>query len=342
MIRKIAVGVLAVVAVLVIWNWSLLVYGVEQGLGQLKIVWNARPVEETMKDPQFPDSLKAKLSLIEEIRQFAIDSLGLKDTKNYRTVYDQKGKELMWVVTASEPFALKPKLWHFPVIGTVPYKGYFNIEKAKAEKEILEKGNWDVSVRNPGGWSTLGWFTDPILSGMLNRSEGDLASLIIHEMVHSTLWVKDSVDFNENLATFIGDTAAYDFLIYKFGKNSKEYSTYLDEDRDYRKFSKHMLRGATSLDSLYKTFVPGDSLIDKKKRKEDFIRHIVATLDTVSFSLAKEPSKKYSKKLPNNAFFLAFRHYQSRLGIFKDELDAKFKGDMKSYVTYLSTKYPVI
>lgn len=174
MIRKIAVGVLAVVAVLVIWNWSLLVYGVEQGLGQLKIVWNARPVEETMKDPQFPDSLKAKLSLIEEIRQFAIDSLGLKDTKNYRTVYDQKGKELMWVVTASEPFALKPKLWHFPVIGTVPYKGYFNIEKAKAEKEILEKGNWDVSVRNPGGWSTLGWFTDPILSGMLNRSEGEM------------------------------------------------------------------------------------------------------------------------------------------------------------------------
>ncbi len=43
---------------------------------------------------------------------------------------------------------------------------------------------------------------------MLNRSEGDLANLIIHEMSHATIFVKDSVDFNENLATFIGDRGA--------------------------------------------------------------------------------------------------------------------------------------
>ncbi len=342
MMRKFFLAMLIAAGGLVIWNWSLIVYGVEQGMGQLKIVWYARPVKEVMTDPEFPDSLKSRLLLIEDIRKFAIDSLGLKDTKNYKTVYDQQGKELMWVVTASEPFALKPKLWHFPVIGTVPYKGYFNKEKAKIESDDLEKEGWDVSVRNPGGWSTLGWFTDPILSGMLNRSEGDLASLIIHEMVHATLWVKDSVDFNENLATFIGDTAAYDFIIYKFGKASKEYSTYLDEDRDYRKFSKHMLRGATSLDSLYKVILASDSLTAKKKRKEDFIRKIVTSLDTIGFYLAKEPSKKYSKRLPNNAFFLAFRHYQSRLGILKEEFDKNFKGDLKSYVTYLSTKYPII
>lgn len=342
MMRKFLLTVLIVVSGLVIWNWSLIVYGVEQGMGQLKIVWYARPVSEVMGDPKFPDSLKSRLLLIEDIRKFAIDSLGLKDTKNYKTVYDQQGKELMWVVTASEPFELKPKLWHFPVIGTVPYKGYFNKEKAKTERDNLEKEGWDVSVRNPGGWSTLGWFTDPILSGMLNRSEGDLASLIIHEMVHATLWVKDSVDFNENLATFIGDTAAYDFLIYKFGKESKEYITYLNEDRDYRKFSKHMLRGATSLDSLYKVIPTSDSLEVKKRRKEDFIRKIVTSLDTIGFHLAKEPSKKYSNRLPNNSFFLAFRHYQSRLDTFKEEFDKNFKGDIKSYVIYLSTKYPVI
>jgi len=340
--RKFLFVVIVVVTGLVIWNWSLIVYGVEQGIGQLKIVWYARPVKEVMQDPTFPDSLKSRLLLIEDIRKFAIDSLGLKDTKNYKTIYDQQGKELMWVVTASEPFALKPKLWHFPVIGTVPYKGYFNKEKAKIERDGLEKEGWDVSVRNPGGWSTLGWFTDPILSGMLNRSEGDLASLIIHEMVHSTLWVKDSVDFNENLATFIGDTAAYDFLVYRFGKESNEYNTYLYEDRDYRKFSKHMLRGANLLDSLYKMNSISDSLTVKLKRKEDFIRKITTSLDTIGFYLATEPSKKYSKKLPNNAFFLAFRHYQSRLDTFKNEFDKKFKGDLKSYVTYLSIKYPVI
>jgi predicted aminopeptidase len=54
----------------------------------------------------------------------------------------------------------------------------------------------------------LGWFTDPILSKMLMRSEGDLANLIIHEMSHATIFVKDSIEFNENLATFIGDRGA--------------------------------------------------------------------------------------------------------------------------------------
>jgi predicted aminopeptidase len=68
------------------------------------------------RDPTFPDSLKARLELINEIRKYAIDSLGLKDTENYKTLYDQKGEEVMWVVMASEPFALKPKEWTFPVV----------------------------------------------------------------------------------------------------------------------------------------------------------------------------------------------------------------------------------
>ncbi len=94
----------------------------------------------------------------------------------------------------------------------MPYKGFFNQKLAFELKDELEKEGYDVIVRNPGGWSTLGWFTDPILSKMLNRSEGDLANLIIHEMVHSTIFVKDSVEFNENLATFIGDRGAEKFL----------------------------------------------------------------------------------------------------------------------------------
>ena len=82
MMRKFLLVVLIVAGGLVIWNWSLLVYGVEQGTGQLKIVWYARPVSEVMSDPEFPDSLMSRLLLIEDIRKFAIDSLGLKDTKN--------------------------------------------------------------------------------------------------------------------------------------------------------------------------------------------------------------------------------------------------------------------
>jgi predicted aminopeptidase len=106
-IKKIFFAVVLVVAILVVWNWSLVYYGIRQGMGQLEIVWNARPVEEFLQDPSFPDSLKQKLRLIDEIRKYAIDSLGLKDTKNYKTLYDQKNQEVMWVVQACEPFALQ-------------------------------------------------------------------------------------------------------------------------------------------------------------------------------------------------------------------------------------------
>jgi len=341
MIRRIFFALLFVIVVLVIWNWSLIVYGINQGLGQLKIVWNAQPIEEVMKDPAFPDSLKAKLVLIGEVRKFAIDSLGLRDTDNYKTLYDQKGQELMWVVTACEPFQLKPRLWEFPVVGEVPYKGYFDKEKARKERDELEKEGWDVSVRNPGGWSTLGWFKDPILSEMLKRSEGDLASLIIHEMVHATLWIKDSVDFNENLASFIGDTAAYDFLAYKYGKQSNPYTTYLYEDQDYRQFSKYILMASGKLDSLYQT-IASEPVESKKVKKTAMIKAIVQNMDTLRLQLNKNPSKRYEKRLPNNTYFMAYRHYQSKQSTFKEEFDDRFRGDLRAYVKFMSTKYPVL
>src|SRR2546422_992353 len=103
MLRKVLLSILVIVTVLVIWYWSLIVYGVRMGYGQLNIIWSAEPVETFLNDPSFPDSLKSKLHLIEEIRKYGIDSLGLKDTENYKTMYDQHDQELMWVVQACEP-----------------------------------------------------------------------------------------------------------------------------------------------------------------------------------------------------------------------------------------------
>lgn len=340
--RRILFGVLIILLVLIVYFWQLIAYGVQQGLGQLKIVREARPVEEFMADPNFPDSLKAKLRLIDEIREFAIDSLGLKDTENYKTMFDQKGEEVMWVVTACEPYHFKPKTWDFPVVGTVPYKGFFNKERALAEAKKLKDDGWDVAIRNPGGWSTLGWFTDPILTGMLNRGDGDLASLIIHEMVHATLWVPDSVTFNENLASFIADTASYDFIRAKHGKTSEEYERYLYEDQDYRKFSAFVLRAATHLDSVYESMSDAVPIEEKKQRKETEIRKIIENMDTLGLRLNPTPSKRYKDKLPNNTYFMLYRNYQAKQPMFKGEFAEKFHGDLKGYIKYLSEKYPVL
>lgn len=210
------------------------------------------------------------------------------------------------------------------------------------EGRALQEAGYDVSIRNPGGWSTLGWFTDPILSGMLNRSEGDLASLIIHEMVHATLWVKDSVDLNENLASFIADTAAYDFIAWKYGKESKEYHTYLYEDQDYRKFAAYILRASIQLDSLYGTMSPSMPMEERKRAKEEMIDRIIQNMDTLKLELTKQPSQRFAKRKPNNAYFMAYRHYQSKQSRFKGEFNDTFHGDLKSYVKFLSEKYPFL
>lgn len=341
-IKRLLIIIAAIVVGLLIWQWQLVVYGIQQGSGQLNIIWNAKPVEEYLKDPTFPDSLKMRLRLIDEIRKYAIDSLGLKDTDNYKTMYDQKGEEVMWVVMASEPFNLNPKEWTFPIVGAVPYKGFFDKERALRLKDELEKDGWDVIVRNPGGWSTLGWFTDPILSKMLNRSEGDIANLIIHEMSHATIFVKDSVDFNENLATFIGDRGAEAFLVYKYGVDSKEYQTYMQEDEDYILYVEHMLRGATMLDSLYANMNPDDDIAIKRMQKETAIRKIVNTLDTLSLKLTQKPSQRFSKTLPNNAFFMNYRRYQEKQTIFMDEWQRQFDSDLRAYIAFLSERYPFL
>lgn len=339
--RSLAVLAIALAITIVIF-WDLVSYATRQGYGQLRIIWNAKPVEEFLNDPNFPDSLKARLSLIDSVRNYAIGSLGLKDTENYKTLYDQQGKEIMWVVMACKPFQLTPKEWKFPIIGAVPYKGFFNEAKATELRGELEEDGWDVIIRNPGGWSTLGWFTDPILSKMLSKSEGDLANLIIHEMSHATIFIKDSVNFSENLATFIGDRGAEKFLIDTYGENSAEFRLYKEADDDYVKYVDHMLRGAQSLDSLYTTMSDTDPRAQKNRLKEMTIRRIIKSLDTLSLALTTEPSKRFKNTLPNNAYFMNFRQYQSKQNIFWDEWTKKFDKDLKAYIRFLSDKYPFL
>ena len=111
--------------------WDLLNYALLQGRGQLKILWNARPVEEVLADTTTSEEIIEKLQLVEKIRIFAMDSLGLNNSKNYTTFYDQGGEPLLWVVTASDRYQLNPYQWSFPIVGTVPYKGYFDLDKTR-------------------------------------------------------------------------------------------------------------------------------------------------------------------------------------------------------------------
>jgi predicted aminopeptidase len=320
---------------------DLIYYLFMQAKGQFKVVYNTIRIEKIMKDTAFPDSLKQKLKLVEEIRNYAFDSLGLKSSQNYTTYYDQRGKPILWIVTASEPFELKAYTWCFPIMGSFSYKGYFNYEDALAEQKRLEDKGYDTSVDEVSGWSTLGWFKDPVLSSMLTREPGSLANLIIHELTHATLYVKDNVDYNENLASFVGDQGAKKFLAYKYGKDSPHIIHYENSMRISEQYSSLVLYCADQLDILYKSFTPTISLEEKKTLKNRMM-HIIK--DTLSAYLAevRKTFPKYNRDIENinNAYFIDFRRYRAQQNIFEEEFRNKFNSDFRSYMNYLKEKYP--
>src|SRR5690606_18969091 len=93
--------------------------------------------------------------------------------------------------------------WWFPVVGSVPYIGYFDKADRDAKATELKQQGYDVSVGGAGAFSSLGWFEDPIFSSMLDRGPADTAHLFIHELTHRTLWIPGSTEFNENLAEYV-------------------------------------------------------------------------------------------------------------------------------------------
>lgn len=322
-----------------IWN-DMVIYGISQGKGQLTIVWNSQPIEEIIEDASFPDSLKQKLKLIVEIKQYAFDSIGINESNNYSTVYNQRNKPILLTVSACEPYSFKAKEWTFPFLGAVSYKGFFNKKEATKEILTLKGKGYDVDVYSPSGWSTLGWFKDPILSNMLYKSEGQLANLIIHELTHGTIYVKNNVTFNENLANFIGDKGAENFLIFKYGINSKQYTDYEQSKKDETCFKEYILKSTERLDSLYSTLSVKDAAEIKKQKKNKLIKEIVLGVNRLPLYKRKNYFKyslqAFSEK---NAFFMAFTRYDSQYEIFDKEYQEDYQSNLRNYLSFLKEKH---
>ena len=344
--RKIALVVVGVLAALLVWQWELVSYGWMQGRGQLRILWNTKPVSEILNDPAYPDSLKRRLNLIREIKRFTVDSLGLDKSGSYESFYDQQGKPILWVITGAEPYRLVAKQWHFPILGTFSYKGFFEKDRADSTVAELKRAGFDTRIGEVSAWSTLGFLDDPVLSSFLNRSEGQLAELIIHELTHGTLFVKNSLEYNENLADFVGEYGALRFLAQKYGRSSAQYRDYLASNAFYERYDGHILHGTRTLDSLYRTFKPGAPVAVKETLKWQTIAQIVNSSDTLtderSQTGAHSAKKRRSDKLnlPNNAYFMGYLTYRNQQNRFRQEFESRFRDNFRVYMTYLKQTYP--
>ena len=337
-LNKIFVLSILIFSGLIYTQYNLIRYGVSQLNGQLNILWNSRPIDEVLSDSKIHDTIKQKLILIQEIKAFAVDSLGIKKSKNYTTYFDQQNKPLLYVLTGAAEFEMKNYEWSFPFLGRVSYKGFFKEEAGMLEEKELIKNGYDTDLGTVGAWSTLGWFNDPILSGMLKRNEGNLANLIIHELTHGTLYVKDNVEFNENLASFIGEKGAIEFLKHKYGEESLELKIYRENKSDDEIFSNYILKGANQLDSLYKTFNNSSPVDMKRKEKLLLINKIIDGVNQLNlFNKKKYLFIVSFAKTEKNAFFMSYMRYKSEQSLLEKEF--KKYGNLKDYLKALKQKY---
>jgi len=180
--------------------------------GQWEIIRKARPVEQVQGDPATPPAVKERLALVQELRAYAAHTLALPADRQYDRYTDLGRPYVVWVVYAAPEFSVEAKTWWYPVLGHLKYRGYFSEADAQREGRRLRAHGCDVTVAGTGAYSTLGWLRDPVLNTFLHRSDAELAEVIFHELTHQRLYLKGDTDFNEALATAVGEAGARQWL----------------------------------------------------------------------------------------------------------------------------------
>lgn len=189
-------------------------YLVQAAQGQLDLACRARPIERAIDDDRTPPRVKKLLREVASIKKYGI-GYGLTPTKSYETYVALDRSRVVYVTTASDPLAFKPRKWRFPIVGSVPYLGWFDLDDANRYAEELRGEGLDAEVRGATAYSTLGWFSDPVLSTMLPEGPATLAGLVdvvLHESVHATVYLPGQSTFNESLAEYVSDGLTEEYL----------------------------------------------------------------------------------------------------------------------------------
>lgn len=177
-----------------------------------KILARRQPIARLVRNPRTDPVVRRKLQLVLAARQYAKDSIGLKTEESFTTYSKLDRDTLVLVLSAAYRDKLVPYTWWFPIVGRVPYKGFFDFDDAKEAAKRLYDDGFDVALRPSAAFSTLGWFNDPLTSTTLSRDSIELVNTVIHEVTHNTFYAPGKAVFNESFASFVGARGAAAFF----------------------------------------------------------------------------------------------------------------------------------
>lgn len=312
------------------------VYVIRAGIAEAKILAARRPIPEVILDPETDQRTRDMLTFAREARQFAIDDLDL-DVGDAYTSYTQLDSDtLALVLSAAYPDRLQSLTWWFPIVGRVPYRGYFDHEAARREQAKLDSDEFDTLLRPTAAFSTLGWFADPLLSSLLRSDEIELVETLLHELSHNHLFVPGQVRFNESFATFVGRAGAVEFFCGREGGGPDTVRCLRAEARwrDVQRWSVFVDGLIADLQEVYAdTSLVRDVKLERRTavwatKREEFERDVQPTFESLRFgSFMSEPL--------NNAVLLGQMRYYHRIPDFADLLEQE--GSLKAAVERIVT-----
>lgn len=309
---------------------------VRQGVGQAEILAGARPLKSVLNAESTPELLRRRLRLVEAAKRFARDELGLDVEQQYETVTFLDSPAVVFVVSAAPRTALKPHKWDYPVLGALPYRGFFDLEDAEALAREMQAQGFDVNVGAVPTYSLLGFLPDPIVSPMLmTSSEAWLVETVIHELTHATVFAPGQGSFNEGLATFIGREGRRLFVEKYYGKGSAiaEWTRRIDADRDA--YARAVGALAFDLRVLFAQAaqLPQEEILERKDRiflqhQRHFHEEVADALETYRMRRARLPD--------NNAELSAYGIYTLQQHLYRRAY-AGCNEDMRCLLRLLKT-----
>ncbi len=220
---------------------------------------------------------------------------------------------------------LEAYTWWFPIVGRVPYKGYFDFDAAKAAARSFRDDGYDVVLRPSAAFSTLGFFNDPLTSTTLAIDSLDLANTVIHETTHNTFYAPGQAAFNESFASFVGARGAAAFFR---SRGEPVAAAKVDAEwEDEKVLGEFWTRLAASLDSAYAAH-PDSKQARIAARDTVYLEARRALISDIAPRL-KTIGPFYAQRVQlDNAALLARRVYAKNLDLF-DRVYALENRDLK-------------
>lgn len=307
----------------------------EQGWGQVKIQWNGKDNKEYLNNPKVAEEVKHKIRLVEEYKRFFYQYFEQKPTGIYSKTTMLPNKAVSYLVIASQHTKIEAHEFEFPVMGSFPYIGFFNLDSAKDFAKNLQKNeNLVTWIRPVYAYSTLGIVEDRILSSFFEYDDVELAELVFHELFHTIYFIKNEVDLNENLANLYGKA-----MLKEYFKGKPELQKYLDRQDKKKLLSNRVVELIGILqDEFHKL-----GAFNNDQKADTLTQRFVSEVfrpEVLSYcrelKLPEDDCKV--KENWNQASFAAFLTYEEEQD-FLEKLQNDLNFDLKQYLSWLKMEY---